>query len=225
MLGFPSKAANSCTAVAFQDGNLWRQATHFFWLCVPDGSEGAIGNAFDVTVAQKVGGEAESSGFVEIIHMLDDLGICRTRLNERAAKRFEEIVILGVTCALFGYLARTPGDNVLVALPAALSVIDRTKTLIYAFGFFKNESGIVERGEGIHVVFIDGFKVRSLTSEAVGSAVKTGAGFARSIRDLDLAGNAFYVKIACRTFRRSWPARSESLLAGLGAGFDLRLRL
>ncbi|MBA2434944.1 MAG: hypothetical protein H0V54_07670 [Chthoniobacterales bacterium] len=107
--------------------------------------------------------------------MLNDLGSCGTRLNERAAKRFEKGVIFGVASTLFGDLACAPGHNVLVALPTALSVIDRTKTLIDAFHFFKNESGIVERGQRIDVVLIDFFKVRSLSSETVGSVVKTSA--------------------------------------------------
>jgi hypothetical protein len=69
---------------------------------------------------------------------------------------------------VLGYLARTSRDDVLVALPAALSVIGRPKTVCYGFNFFKDEPAIVERAQWDHIVLIDCLERRPLRSEAVG---------------------------------------------------------
>src|SRR5712692_8068542 len=100
--------------------------------------------------------------------MLHYVGECGTRLNERTARRFEKPAIECMPGPVLGYLARTSRDDILVALPAALSVIGRPKTVLHGFNFFKDEPAIVERTQWHNIVLIDGIEVWSLDSEAVG---------------------------------------------------------
>src|SRR5712692_9324711 len=100
--------------------------------------------------------------------MLHYVGECGTRLNERTARRFEEPAIECMPSPVLGYLARTSRDDVLVALPAALSVVRRPKTVLHGFNFFKDEPAIVERGQWHHIVLSDCIERRPLRSEAVG---------------------------------------------------------
>ena len=78
--------------------------------------------------------------------MFDDVRICSTRLDQRTAKRFEELAILGMASPVLGYLARASRDNVLMARAAALGVIGRPKT-VSMVSFFKNEPAIVVRAK------------------------------------------------------------------------------
>jgi hypothetical protein len=100
--------------------------------------------------------------------MFHDVGERSTRLDERTARRFEELAIEAMASPLLGYLARAPRDNVLVARAAALSVIGRPKTFLYRFSFFKNEPAIIVRAKWLDIVLIDFLKRRSLFKEAVG---------------------------------------------------------
>src|SRR5436190_2667086 len=100
--------------------------------------------------------------------MFHDVSVCGTRLDERTSRRFEELAIQAMPSPVLGYLARAPGDNVLVARTAALGVIGRPKTFFYRFLFFKNEPAIVVRAKWLDVVFIDRIKIRPLWKEAVG---------------------------------------------------------
>ena len=100
--------------------------------------------------------------------MFHDVGERSTRLDERTARRLEELAIEGMPSPLLGYLARAARDNVLVACAAALSVIGRPKTFLHGFSFFKDEPAIVVRAKWLNVVLIDSLKRRPLFKEAVG---------------------------------------------------------
>jgi hypothetical protein len=56
---------------------------------------------------------------------------------------------------VLGYLTRSSRDDVLVAFPAALSVIRRPKAVRYGFNFFKDKSAIVHRAWWHDVLLID----------------------------------------------------------------------
>src|SRR5439155_27108439 len=100
--------------------------------------------------------------------MFHDVRERSTRLDERTARRFEELAIEGMPSPVLGYLARAARDNVLVACAAALSVIGRPKTVLYGFLFFKNEPAFVVREKWLHVVLSDRVKIRPLFKVAVG---------------------------------------------------------
>src|ERR1700675_3881229 len=99
--------------------------------------------------------------------MFHDVGERSTRLNERTARRFEELAIEGMPSPVLGYLARTPRDNVLMACAAALGVIGRTKTVLCGFLFFKNEPAIIVRAKWLDIVLSDRIKIRALFKVAV----------------------------------------------------------
>src|SRR5262245_61586365 len=100
--------------------------------------------------------------------MFHDVGECGTRLDERTARRFEELAIERMPSPVLGYLARGSRDNVLMTCAASLSVIGRSKTFLYGFLFFKDEPAIVVRAKWLHIVLIDFLKRRPLFKEAVG---------------------------------------------------------
>ena len=100
--------------------------------------------------------------------MFHDVGECSTRLDERTARRLEELAIEGMPSPVLSYLARAPRDNVLVACAAALSVIGRPKTVLGGFNFFKDEPAIVERAKWLDIVLSDRVKIRPLFEVAVG---------------------------------------------------------
>src|SRR6266496_90467 len=142
--------------------------------------------------------------------MFRDVGVSCTRLNQRTARRLEEFATEGVASAMLGYLARASRDHVLVALPAALSVVGRPKAAFFSFNFFKDEPAIVERTEWHNIVPVDRVERRPLLSEAVSQVVKTGRSFSCVAR----VGHrsAAHKKKSGGTFVHNILARSESLL-------------
>src|SRR5882672_7165250 len=98
--------------------------------------------------------------------MFHDVWERSTRLDERTARRFEELAIERMPSPVLGYLARGSGDSVLLACRAALGVIRRPKTIRYALLFFKNEPSIVVRAKWLHMVRINRLKIRPLLKVA-----------------------------------------------------------
>ena len=150
--------------------------------------------------------------------MFHYVGGCGTRLNERTARRFEEPAIECMPSPVLGYLARTSRDDVLVALPAALSVVRRPKTVLHGFNFFKDEPAIVERAQRHDIVFIDCIEVWSLDSEAVGQVVKTGKSFVCVPLVADSTVASWHGKKSGGTFGRRPFSRSKSFLKRHFAG-------
>src|SRR5262249_10705050 len=100
--------------------------------------------------------------------MFHDVRERSTRLDERTARRFEELAIQAMPSPVLGYLARATRDNVLMARGAALGVIGRPKTFLYGFLFFKNEPAIVVGAKWLHIVLSDRVEIRPLFKIAVG---------------------------------------------------------
>src|SRR5437660_7830268 len=103
--------------------------------------------------------------------MFHDVGERSTRLDERTARRFEELAIESMPSPVLSYLARAPRDNILVACGAALSVIGRPKTVLCGFNFFKDEPAIAERAKWLDIALSDPVKIRHLWKVTVGWVV------------------------------------------------------
>src|SRR5207248_9435145 len=136
---------NARSAVAFKNWNSQSSATHAIRLSVSDGNERAVGDTLHEPVTEGVGGNAKSPDIILHVDVFNDLRICCTRLNERAAGRFEELVIKCMSSAMLGYLASPSGDDILVAFPATLGVIGRTEPLFCSFNLFKDKAAVVKR--------------------------------------------------------------------------------
>ena len=101
----------------------------------------------------------------------------RARVNQRAAERLEEFAVLHVSGSVLGDLAGAAGDDVLMALAAALGVVDRPQAILDRFEFLEDESIVVERAERDDAFFVDGIVVRPLFIEAICLVVETRRSF------------------------------------------------
>src|SRR4029450_13485525 len=93
--------------------------------------------------------------------------------------RFKEPTVFAAPLSKLGDLTRAAGDDVLVALPTALRVIRRPKSVLNVFNFLEDETVIVKRAERYHSILIQGLERRTLLGETVGRVVKAGGRFGR----------------------------------------------
>src|SRR5439155_16922270 len=97
----------------------------------------------------------------------------RARVDQRAPERLKERTVLQSARAVFGDLARSTGDHILVALATTLRVVSGSKTVRDLFDLFEDEPIVVKRPQRHNVIFGDAIKVRPLRIETIADVIKT----------------------------------------------------
>ena len=175
MLALPAETADARRPLGLQhrDGN--GGAAHFRGLRLLNSEQRRIAETFYEAVAQRVGGEAEGVDGVGIRRFLDDFRIEGPRMDERATRGFEELVPCAAPRPVFGNLAGTARDDVLMAFPAALRIVDWAQSITFRFRRLENEPVVVERSAAYGDVFlVQGVEGRALFDEPVRQIVEAG---------------------------------------------------
>ena len=134
--------------------------------------ERLVGDRLHEARPEGVRGHAEGADVVLEGHALDDLGVRRPRVDQRAAEGLEEHVAVQPPGAVLRDLARASGHDVLVALAAGLRVVGRAEAVVDAFDLLEDEAVVVEGAQGDDVVLLEGLEVGPLLEVAVGEVVE-----------------------------------------------------
>src|SRR4029453_18336120 len=115
MLIFPPEAPETRHVVGFEHRHHDRGAAQLGGLGVADREQRLVGNTLDKAGTERDGRDPERTYVVLERDALDDVGVRRGRMDQRAAERLEEAA-RGVesTGAVLGDLAGSAGDDVLM---------------------------------------------------------------------------------------------------------------
>ncbi len=180
MLVLPAETPDSRGAVRFQHRHFENRPAQCRRLRIADCDDRVVRNGLDVAVAQRIRRHPERAHVVFEVHTLDELWISGARLNQRAARRFEELVAVQMSGAVLGDLARAARRHVLVTLGATLRVVGRSESVGYRLDFFEDEPVVVERAPRHHGVFVEFVERRTLHEVTVGHVVESGQRFGRT---------------------------------------------
>jgi hypothetical protein len=111
-------------------------------------------------------------------HALEDVGVGRTRLDQRAADRLDELSQLETSRSVLGNLARATGHDVLMTFAAGLRIERGTEAVRDALDLLEYEPIVVEGTQRYDAVFVDGVELGPLDVEPVGAIVERRRGFA-----------------------------------------------
>ncbi len=174
MLGFPAKAPDAAEAVGLQDRHFECRAAKCRGLPVPDCEQRAVRDRLHEARAERVRGDPERADVVLEVDALDDAGMRRATLDQRAAERLEEDLAVHAARAVLGDLAGAAGYHVLVTFAATLGVVGRPETVHHGLDFLEDEAVVVERTQRNDIVLIDRIEWRSLRRKSVRAVIEAG---------------------------------------------------
>ena len=158
MLILPAKPADAKGSVCFKDRHKNSFAPHSERLPVGDRHQCAIGDGFDVSVAQRVHGKPGCPDFEARKHSFLHVRMNRSILDKRSARMCGELRAVPMPCAQFCNLAASADNRISMTISAARGVVYRPKSIGKVFFFFKQIAVGVEL---------------RLTDEAIGFTIKT----------------------------------------------------